>query len=182
MQEEPKIKLFKTGKNEISGKLNYMFRNSNGIEWKRKYNVMCSIKGVSPLPQEDLTDQEYFQRIYPPIEDTGNIIHYYLLVENEPTTYISLTKDPSDLVDITFTTSKKFVGQAHATKSVELIEEMLFKDNTIRGIKLLDQNSTANATTKIAFKLGFTPSEEDSTLFIKLNPNYRREPENRKTH
>ena len=168
------MNLFKLEKNELTDKLRYLFVKNQSENWKRKYTAMCIAKGIKPIEQGTLSDYDFYIKIHPFVEDSDTIQHYYLIDNDEPVTYITLTKDSTDIVDITFTTSAIHQGKGYATKSVELLEQLLLSNPSIRGIKLLDQFSTGGATTKIASKLGFEQSEQDSMCFFKYNLNYQK--------
>ena len=171
---EDKIELVKIGKDERSQELRYKFIIAiNGEKWKEKYKIRCKIDGIEPLEQGMLSDYEYFKQTYPDYQNTENNTHYFLVVNGEPVTKVVLRKDLLDLVDITFSTPTIYSRKGYATKSVELIEKLLFSKENVRGLKFIDLFSTENATSKIAKKLGFVQVEYNT--FIKYNPRYQPE-------
>lgn len=165
--------LFKIENNETSNKLRYYFCISNGNDWKEKYKINCKIMKKEILEQNDLSDYDFFLKINPYIDNDENMSRYFLIVDGEPATQIVLTKDNDDIVDITLSTSNKFKRKGCATIGIELVEEMLFEDPSIKGTKLIDLFSTGGATTKIAEKLGYK-KQEDEIIFIKENPNFNK--------
>lgn len=169
---EDKIELVKIVKDERSQELRYKFIIAiNGEKWKEKYKIRCKIDGIEPLEQGMLSDYEYFKQTYPDYQNTENNTHYFLVVNGEPVTKVVLRKDLLDLVDITFSTPTIYSRKGYATKSVELIEQLLFSKENVRGLKLIDLFSTKNATSKIAEKLGFVQERENT--FIKYNSRYQ---------
>ena len=169
---EDKIELVEIGKDERSKELIYKFViATNGEKWKEKYRMRCIVNETEPLEQGMLSDYEYCIQTYPNYQNTEDNIHYFLVVNGEPVTKIVLRKDLLDLVDITFSTPTIYSRKGYATKSVELIEQLLFSKENVRGLKLIDLFSTGNATSKIAQKLGFDKIEGNT--FIKYNPRYQ---------
>lgn len=172
---EDKIELVQIGKDERSQELRYKFIIAiNGEKWKEKYIIRCKVDGIEPLEQGMLSDYEYFKQTYPDYQNTENNTHYFLVVNGEPVTKVVLRKDLLDLVDITFSTPPIYSRKGYATKSVELVEKLLFSEESkenVKGLKLIDLFLTGNATSKIAQKLGFVQVENDT--FIKYNPKYQ---------
>lgn len=169
---EDKIELVKIDKDERSQELRYKFIIAiNGEKWKEKYRKRCKLDGIKPLEQGILSDYEYFKQTHPDYQNKENNIHYFLVVNGEPVTKVFLRKDLLDLVDITLSTPTIYSRKGYATKSVELIEELLFSKENVKGLKLIDMFLTENATSKIAKKCGFVQIE--SNTFVKYNLRYQ---------
>ena len=169
---ENDIKLVLISNDEKSQQLRYKFVTSTtGEKWKELYKNQCELYNNEPLEQGELDDYEYYKKTHPYTRNNENYIQYFLVVNEEPVTMVVLKKDITDLIEITLTTSKRYLRQGYATKSVELIEELMFSKENIRGLKLIDFFSRGNATSKIARKFGF--NEIRNGEFIKLNPRYK---------
>ena len=157
---------------EIFEKLKYEYITSVKKDWKKqipKLNILRSISVLKPIELNDeISDYELFKECYP-TEADNFINHYFLTVDGKPVTYITSNRQENDMLDISFATVLEFQNLGYATKSLELLEDKLFSDNSIKGIQMIDL-SKYNQTSKIAKKLNYELNEVDQ--WCKYNKNY----------
>lgn len=167
------IKLFKYDDNlkEESEKIRYLFHKNIGISYEG-YLLRCKLKNIIPIEQGDLSDFEYFF-ITHPFEKRKEKEYFYLLVNNNPVTCLKTKEDENGIIEINLETAEQYMRNGYATTAVSLVEQFLFQNPNVRGLKMVDV-SDFKQTSKIAIKLGYLyVSEED--FFFKENPNFKLE-------
>lgn len=162
--------LVKYDGSEDADKIRYLFfKNVSSSNWQQKYRAKCLLTGTKYIPQGDLDEYAYFLLTHPLKVDKGYNV-YYLLIDNEPVTTLTTHLEESGYIDVSFTTAPKFCGKGYATEAVSLIEQEIWQDEFIKGIKMVDM-SLNQETSKIALKLGYL-LDNDMNWYYKDNPYY----------
>ena len=160
-----------TNEDEYSLKLEYLFtKQATNNEWKKRYQMNCYLRNITPLSQDHLTEFEYFKQTKKqllPFEFSKQ--KYLLLVSNNPVTSIYTITKGNQIVDITITTLPDYQNKGYAKKAIQLVEEKVFTNPNILYTSMVDITKE-RITSRIAIALGYIYHEETNT-FVKANPN-----------
>jgi len=154
-----------------SYKLLYSFVTSNNKNWKKTHILSIMMQGRIPPKQQELSDFLYFKllRKIQKENEFSNSREYLLIVNGQVVTSIYVIMKNKNIADISFMTLEKYRQRGYATKALELIEEVLFKNEDILFTTITDMTRN-KISSKIALKMGYVYST-DANCFIKMNPN-----------
>ena len=153
-------------------RISFDFARTNNPNWKKAYVAKFILAGSSIPKQGNLSDFDYYLLLRREIAKTpwfSPTEEYMLMDDSLPITEIYLIKRNANVIDISFTTHINHRGKGYASKALEMIENVLFKDENTFFTTMTDMSPNGE-TTKIARKAGYIFNDK-SGYFIKFNPN-----------
>ena len=157
---------------ELFEKIKFIYITRSNKHWKDqipKLILLKKIKGIDYVDLENKSDFEIFKIFYPN-DTTESKNHYFLVVDNIPVTYLTTNKQRDGMLDISIATDEDYQKQGYGTKTLELLEEETFCDDSVRGIQMFDL-SKHQQTSKIAIKLNYQQNERG--VWCKYNKNFK---------
>ena len=154
------VKLIKPDK-DTAFLLDYKLCLKNKTDWKNAYLRRCMVFGEEPISQGDMSDYDYYRLV------VAQKFQYYLLDGDEVVGRALLERRGSSFIDIQYLLiEEEFRGKGYGTHFFKLLEEDIFKDESVEGI-LIEDASKGGLTSIIAQKLGY--EEYECGMFMKYN-------------